>query len=313
MIESADAHSSRAAPCPDDAVKLCLGIDPAGTDDGPEGLRFEDSLDRHVTFLRSLSAPSASSSLSNPRPGARLPSLKPNLAFFLRHGSRGIQALESFVADFRDAHSVVLDGKFGEIGNTLSAYLDFTFKTLGAHCVTINPFLGEHTLEQAFEACATHAGARGRVYVLCATSERPQKELSFLASHPESIIEACLRARERVFGPSGENEHARLAGVVVGANREDVLFSPALVESGLSVLSPGLGAQGASFDVVARGWASARARDGARCNELTFPLSRGVFGGGALPAAEVARRYQDIAAHFQLPTSAGRNEPMKGL
>ena len=254
-------------------VSLCLGIDPQ-----TGSVNFPAALESHSAFLRSLTAP--------------FPSLKPNLGFFLRHGSRGIALLEQFVEEFSPRHHIILDGKFGEIGNTLDAYLDFVFKTLKAHSVTINPFLGERSLDLAFEKCAAHAGKNGRVYVLCATSETGTAELDFIPRHFEKIIEACMSARTRVFGVG--NEGVALAGVVAAANREEVLFSPALRHSGLSVLAPGLGAQKASHGVVA---AAVRQPD----NEFVFPLSRGVFEGGALSLLEMQARYSAIQQVFLTP------------
>ena len=257
------------------SVQLCLGIDP-NTGPGSATLHdFKQALAAHSAFLRTLTS--------------SLPSLKPNLGFFLRHGSHGIALLEEFVQEFSPRHHIILDGKFGEIGNTLEAYLDFAFKTLKAHALTVNPFLGERTLELAFEKCAKYGGPRGRIYVLCATSEAGTAELQFIAKGWEKIAEACVAARARVFG--NQAEYALTAGVVIGANREEALFSEHLRASRLSVLAPGLGAQKASQGVVAAAFSQPE-------NEYVFPTSRGMFEGGLLSIDEMQARYASLQEIF---------------
>ncbi|MBX9704201.1 MAG: orotidine 5'-phosphate decarboxylase, partial [Silvanigrellaceae bacterium] len=143
--------------------------------------------------------------------------LKLQLAFFLSYGSKGIALLEEFVQYFQDSYKIILDGKFNEIETSLQGYLEFCFKTLKVQGVTINPFLGEKTIQQTFETCYKFAGNEGRVYVLCATSETGQKSMSFIKDHWQKIIRACMEAREDVFGINSRD--VKLPGVVIGANR----------------------------------------------------------------------------------------------
>ncbi len=52
--------------------------------------------------------------------------LKPQLAFYERHGSRGLAVLEDAVARARAAGALVLlDAKRGDIGSTMDAYADY--------------------------------------------------------------------------------------------------------------------------------------------------------------------------------------------
>jgi orotidine-5'-phosphate decarboxylase len=72
------------------------------------------------------------------------------------------------------------------------------------------------------------------------------------------------------------HEHCPL-GLVVGAGRSDVLDRPDLIASGLPLLCPGLGPQGAD-------WTDARRRlHASKTNSTLYPLSRFVFGGGQWP------------------------------
>ena len=213
--------------------------------------------------------------------------LKINLAFFLPYGHKGISLLEKFVDRYKDEFTIILDGKFNEINNSLAAYLHFAFQTLGVHGITLNPFLGEKTLHLAFESCAKAVGSKGRVYILCATSESSNETLSFFQDNWKKTILACEQVRRDVFS-SQENLQA-CVGVVVGANRENVLFSPELEESGLSVLAPGLGAQGADFGIL-KGLSPS--------NEWTFPMSRFLFAGGHCDLSHVKRHWELVKPYF---------------
>lgn len=257
---------------------LCLGVDPCPAAESLAA--FESALARHSEAII--------------RIGPRAGILKPNLAFFLRYGSRGIGLLESFVGQFASSHRIILDGKFGEIANTLDAYLHFVFKTLQAHGTTINPFLGEKTLTRAFEACANQCGTNGRVYVLCATSEGGTSHLRGFQEHFLDVVRACQEAHRSVCGD--DPSLSRLAGVVIGANRTEILTHAQIQASGLSILAPGLGAQGAPWPVTF----------GQPHQEITWPLSRGVFGAGDLSVNDMLLNFEKAWEHFEpaLPASA---------
>lgn len=256
-------------------VHLCLGIDP-----NPHGEtsfeHFQKCVERHTEFLNS-----HESSLKNKI-------LKFQLAYFLAYGSRGITLLEKMVDAFRDRYLILLDGKFNDISTTLNAYLTFVFNTLGAHGVTINPFLGMQTLELTLETCAKNVGARGRVFVLCATSEGGDGALSHLQTNWQQNLKACVQVREKVL--SQDASYQKILGVVVGANREKILLSAELEQSGLSVLAPGLGAQGSDWRIVQ----SCQTQT----NEFIFPVSRGVFNAGNGTLEDMHTRLLNTQKHF---------------
>lgn len=236
---------------------LCLGIDPdphlAGKTRTLE--HFKEVLNQHDTVLRHLQIQ-----------GKSLP-LKPNLAFFIRFGAQGLALLEEFVERQRTHHPILLDAKFGEISSSLEAYLDFAFGTLGAHALTLNPFLGEKTLEQAVERALASTEGTGRIYVLCATSQHSHADLAEI-QQVEAILHVCSKLAKKF----AHSENAMPVGVVIGATRADVLQSKPVLESGLPLLCPGLGAQGGDLNL-----ASTLQRR-APC---LFPISRGIFHGGA--------------------------------
>ena len=92
---------------------LCIGIDPHpelldqwGLPDTPDGVaRFTD------TVLESVAG--------------QVAAVKPQSAFFERHGSGGIVVLERLLDDLRSTDTLsVLDVKRGDIGSTSQAYAD---------------------------------------------------------------------------------------------------------------------------------------------------------------------------------------------
>lgn len=215
--------------------------------------------------------------------------LKIQLAFFLRFGSAGIKLLEKFVDRYRDKFTIIVDGKFNDIQNSMQGHLDFVFKHLGVHGVTINPFLGENTLEMSFESCAKHTGGRGRVFVLCATSESSTSTLSYLQENWKNKLVATAMIRDKIF--ANQKDYSNIAGVVIGANREKILFSRELAESRLSVLVPGLGAQGSNWDII-----SQCAEIG---NEFIFNVGREIFNGGQATLPQMKKNFQKVQKKFE--------------
>lgn len=289
---------------------VCLGIDPVAGQptsrpgESPRGSNalsadslngFEQALDAHERVLKALFARQI------------VCSLKPNLAFFLRYGSAGLRLLEGFCQRWREKMPVLLDAKFGEISNTLDAYLDFAFQTLGVKALTLNPFLGEDTIRQAAEKCLSATTGTGRIYVLCSTSQHSASALAAL-QEPRAIIRACVGVRTALR--SAFPACADPLGLVIGANRADTLALPELAAADFPLLCPGLGAQGAD-------WASAR--KAAAQLRVLFPQSRSFFGGGHEPAAdslarieafqgELASLYPDFLA-IEPQSADGRRNP----
>ena len=89
---------------------LCVGIDPHAALLGAWGL--PDDVDGLREFsLRVVDAL-----------GGRVAAVKPQAAFFERHGSRGLAVLEEVIAAARAAGTLtIVDAKRGDIGSTMGA------------------------------------------------------------------------------------------------------------------------------------------------------------------------------------------------
>ncbi|MFM9376118.1 orotidine-5'-phosphate decarboxylase [Gordonia sp. VNK21] len=166
--------------------------------------------------------------------------IKPQVAFFEAFGAGGFAVLEDVIAGCREAGALVLaDAKRGDIGSTMAAYttawLDDA-SPLCADAVTASPYLGFGSLDPAL----TQAGATGRgVFVLARTSNPEGAAVQTAAAAGERTV-----AQSIVDLAAQSNADGRgTVGLVVGATREHGLD---LRELAGPVLSPGLGAQGAT-------------------------------------------------------------------
>ena len=95
--------------------------------------------------------------------GGRVAAVKPQAAFFERHGSAGVAVLEEVVAAGRETGTlVIVDAKRGDIGSTMGAYADAFLRDgspLAGDALTVSPFLGFGSLDPAVEpALATGRG-----------------------------------------------------------------------------------------------------------------------------------------------------------
>ncbi|HLU60637.1 MAG TPA: orotidine-5'-phosphate decarboxylase [Pseudonocardia sp.] len=167
--------------------------------------------------------------------------VKPQSAFFERHGSRGIAVLEELLSAFAGTPTLtILDVKRGDIGSTMDGYADAYLGVgapLGADAVTLSPYLGFGSLTAALD---TAADAGRGAFVLARTSnpEGAEVQLAEFGGRctAQAVVDAAA-ARNAGAEPLGD------VGVVVGATREHGLDLSAVNGP---VLAPGLGAQGAA-------------------------------------------------------------------
>ena len=214
---------------------LCVGIDPHvpllekwGLPDTPDGLaRFTDAV------VDALSGTVAV--------------LKPQVAFYERHGSGGLAVLEHAVARARAAGALVLlDAKRGDIGSTMDAYADYLRPEHPLHvdAMTVSPFLGPGSLQPAVDTARRHGGG---LFVLARTSNPDagtfQHAVIQDGARERSVAQAVVdtvgrwNAEDTASGPGS-------FGVVVGATLPELDVD--LDGLGGPILAPGLGAQGGS-------------------------------------------------------------------
>ena len=257
---------------------LCVGLDP------------------HVSELTSPSAASALdfclTLVKATAPYAA--AFKPNAAFFEVFGVEGWTALKQVIEAIDEESKrlgsmipVVLDAKRGDIASTAEAYAKSVYETLGAHCVTLSPYLGKDSIDPFL-----NYPERG-VFLLCKTSNPGSGDLQDI-----SVVGADGRP------PLPLHEHvAHLAqswntnnniGLVVGATHVEALKRVRAAAPDLWFLAPGVGAQGGELASALR---AGLRRDG---SGMLIPVSRGISRAKnpKLAAAEI--RDQMVQVKMQL-------------
>jgi orotidine-5'-phosphate decarboxylase len=203
--------------------------------------------------------------------------VKPQVAFFERHGAAGLAELERFIAEASAAGLIVIaDAKRGDIDSTAAAYADAWLgaaSPLAADAVTVHAYLGLGALAPLVDLGA----ANGRGVIVVARSSNPEgRDLQQAVTAGGTAVEDMLLAEIAELNgspgvPSGT------VGAVVGATLEPSAF--ALSQLGGVILAPGLGAQGAGPADVAARFA------GCRAGTVLPSSSRGLLKEGPDPAA----------------------------
>lgn len=173
---------------------------------------------------------------------------KPNLAFFLAHGSAGVRALEQTLGEIPPHIPVVLDAKIGDIGSTQRMYGQAAFGALGADAVTVSPYVGEDAVLPLLE---DYPG-RG-VFVLARTSNPDAPRFQ---DHPGSGPRLVERVVEAALGWAQAHPQ-NTVGLVVGSTHPGDLQAIRAMAPALPFLIPGIGAQGGALEAAVQFGAAA--------------------------------------------------------
>jgi len=206
---------------------LCIGLDPRISDlERPTAASALDFCRRLVKQT----APYAAA-------------FKPNAAFFEVLGPEGWTALRQVVEAVQAESDrlgsmipVILDAKRGDIASTAEAYARSAFEQLGAHAITLNPYLGKDSIDPFL------AYKEKGVFLLCKTSNPGAADLQDLplASGDPLYIKVAQLAQQWNVGNN--------IGLVVGATQPEALARVRAAAPDLWFLSPGVGAQGGDLE-----------------------------------------------------------------
>ena len=241
------AFGARLAKAMRDYGPLCVGIDPH-----PEYLArwgLNDSAESLVAFADAILEASAGTAAA----------VKPNSAFYERHGAQGIAALEHTLQRVRELSVLtILDVKRGDIGSTMEGYADAYLSEgapLEADAITVSPYLGFGALRPAFEL-AEHTG-KG-VFVLALTSN-PEGPAVQHARDSDGIAVARVVAESAAEINAGAQPLGSV-GLVVGATVGTAVGALGIDLASVNgpLLAPGVGAQGAGPQEVAHVFGAAR-------------------------------------------------------
>jgi len=209
--------------------KLCVGIDPHAELLGAWGLSDDAA------------GVAAFSQIVVDALAERVAVFKPQSAFFERFGARGAQILESTIRQLREAGAVViLDAKRGDIGSTAQHYATEAFDRYRADAVTANPYLGRDAVQPFLDH--TEKG----VILLCRTSNPGARDLQDLDVGGRPLYQHVAQLVARDWNGNGN------CAVVVGATYPAELAAVRALIGDMTILVPGVGAQGGDAAAVIR-------------------------------------------------------------
>ena len=184
--------------------------------------------------------------------------VKPQSAFYERHGWRGIRTLARLTEQARGAGLlVIMDVKRGDVGSTNDAYAQAYLgkdAALAADAITVHPYLGLGAMN-AFFSLAHDAGAC--VLVVTRSSNPEGRLIQTAATSSGSPVEAALLTEIGQLNATLAPGELGPAGAVIGPGHEPAQ-QPALDLASMNglFLAPGVGAQGATSHDVARVFAA---------------------------------------------------------
>ncbi len=238
----------------DSSSLLCIGLDP------------------HIPDLKEPTAASALDFCLNlvKQTAPYAAAFKPNAAFFEVFGAEGWTALkqviEAISVESKRLGSripVILDAKRGDIASTADAYAQSAFETLGADCITLNPYLGKDSIEPFIK---DHEKG---VFLLCKTSNAGSMDLQNLLVLP-SGSDSPMPLYLYVAYMAQEWNVNKNIGLVVGATHPKIMEMIRAAAPDLWLLAPGVGAQGGELELALR---SGLRADG---KGLLLPVSRAI-------------------------------------
>jgi orotidine-5'-phosphate decarboxylase len=224
---------------------LVCGLDPSGElldswrlSDTPDGLdRFADIMLDAAAGLVGL--------------------IKPQSAFYERHGWRGIRTLQRLVHDARAAGLlVILDVKRGDVGSTNGAYAEAYLgkgAPLAADAITVHPYLGLGALG-AFVSRAEEAGSC--LLVVTRSSNPEGRSVQAAVARPGGGMTVEQELLTDIGALNERLSPGRIGpvGAVIGTTHMHPQLD--LAAANCLFLAPGVGAQGATPADVARVFAA---------------------------------------------------------
>lgn len=176
-----------------------------------------------------------------------VPAVKPQSAFFEQLGAPGCAALAEVIAYARNAGLVViLDGKRNDIGSTAEAYARAYLGTpeqslWGADALTINPYLGDDSLEPFVKVSQQRACG---LFVLVKTSNPGGKQFQDLLCDGRPLYRHVAdHVSSLGLETQGQEKYSHV-GAVVGATHPEQLAELRAAMPHTWFLVPGYGSQG---------------------------------------------------------------------
>jgi len=227
---------------------------------------------------------------------------KPNAAFFEVFGAEGWTALKQVIDAIQEESNrlgsmipVILDAKRGDIASTAEAYAKSAFETLGAHCITLSPYLGHDSIEPFIQ------NSEKGVFLLCKTSNAGSMALQNLLVLPmgsDTPMPLYLYVAQLAQQWNVNNN----IGLVVGATHPQIMSNIRAAAPGLWFLAPGVGTQGGELELTLK---SGLRKDG---KGLLIPISRAIS--RAANPGHAAAKIRDQIVNIKRELGRGERGPL---
>lgn len=218
--------------------------------------------------------------------------IKPQVAFFERFGSQGIDVLERVIERAHQAELLVIsDAKRGDIGSTMEAYAQAWLTpdwSLSSDAITVSPYLGIDALASTVDyALSNNKG----LFILAATSNPEAHESQSAVINTGEFTGKTVAAANlaRISQWSLQRNPQLSIGAVLGATLDLESMGISLSQSSpIPVLAPGFGFQGARIE-------DAEETFGPLSKYLIVSETRSVLSGGFMNSQElIKRRVQEV-------------------
>lgn len=164
---------------------------------------------------------------------------KPNSAFFESYGLDGPKFLKLTIGYIKGKYPdipIILDAKRADIGSSSEMYARQVFDFLDADAVTLNPYLGEDSLEPFLKR-----KEKGAI-ILCRTSNPSAKDLQDIKADGEPLF---IKVAKKVV--AWDKKYKNLL-MVVGATYPNDLKKIREIAPQMTFLVPGIGEQGGDLE-----------------------------------------------------------------
>jgi len=194
-------------------------------------------------------------------------SYKLNSAFYESIGHEGIKALKDSCDYLKEKYPeipIIIDAKRADIGNTNNGYVQFVFTYLNADAVTLHPYFGEEAIRPFLE-CKDKG-----VIILCKTSNPGSGEFQNLNVIPTEVEGSSQKDSSTTLRSARNDKRGtelykivaknvskkwntnKNCLLVVGATYPDELKQVRKIVGDMTILVPGIGAQGGDLEATLR-------------------------------------------------------------
>lgn len=163
---------------------------------------------------------------------------KINFAFYEVFGAKGFELIEKTLSFIPDDILTIADAKRGDIGNTSEMYAKSVYEYFGFDSITLNPYMGKDSLQPFIEYS-------DKLNFILALTSNPGSD-----DFEKQILSDGSYVFQKVIKTINSWNRNENCGIVFGATNIDELKTNFDSFTNLSLLLPGVGAQGGNFEDV---------------------------------------------------------------